>query len=71
VPSPMLTTGEGPCLDAARTGRMVVTRGEEISRRWPRFGEQLFDRTPYVAVISLPLPMAGGVTNPRCNVSTW
>src|ERR1700710_712461 len=31
------TTGEGPCLDAARSGRMVVTRGEEISRRWPRF----------------------------------
>lgn len=28
---------EGPCLEAARTGRMVRVKVDEVARRWPRF----------------------------------
>jgi hypothetical protein len=51
------TQGEGPCLDAARTGRTVVARAEQIRRRWPAFGEQFAARTPFRAAISIPLPL--------------
>jgi ANTAR domain/GAF domain len=39
-----LQTGEGPCLDAFRAGRLVHEEGaERISARWPEFGPRLVD----------------------------
>ncbi|MCW2529658.1 MAG: hypothetical protein JWM76_4518 [Pseudonocardiales bacterium] len=51
------TQGEGPCLDAARSGRVVIAEAEHIEQRWPAFGEQFSQQTPFRAVISIPLPM--------------
>jgi hypothetical protein len=51
------TRGAGPCLEAARNGRMIVSVGEDLEQRWPVYAEDLADRTPYRAVISLPLPL--------------
>jgi hypothetical protein len=55
------THGEGPCLDAARSGRLVAVQGDEIRQRWPLFAEELFDTTPFVALISVPLPLSADV----------
>jgi hypothetical protein len=52
------TQGEGPCLDAGRSGRTVFATAADIKRRWPTFAEQLSLRTPFVAVVSLPMPLA-------------
>jgi len=49
------TTGEGPCLQAVRRGDTVLAGPEQILDRWPEYGQELFARTPYDAVISLPL----------------
>jgi GAF domain-containing protein len=36
-----IQAGEGPCIEAARTGQVVVARSaEEITARWPKFGPQ-------------------------------
>jgi hypothetical protein len=51
------TQGEGPCLDAARSGRIVIAQAEQIEQRWPAFGEQFFHQTPFRAAISIPLPL--------------
>ncbi|MCW2525512.1 MAG: hypothetical protein JWM76_372 [Pseudonocardiales bacterium] len=51
------TQGEGPCLDAARSGRIVIAETEHIEQRWPAFGEQFSQQTPFRAVISIPLPL--------------
>ncbi|MCW2529008.1 MAG: hypothetical protein JWM76_3868 [Pseudonocardiales bacterium] len=48
------TQGEGPCLDAARSGQIVFAQAEQIQRRWPAFGEQFARQTPFRAVISIP-----------------
>jgi GAF domain-containing protein len=56
------TQGEGPCLDAARDGRMLVVGAEDMARRWPTFADELFRRTPYRAIISVPLPLTDGLT---------
>jgi hypothetical protein len=49
------TTGEGPCLHAVRHGDTVLAGPEQILGSWPEYGQELFARTPYDAVISLPL----------------
>jgi len=49
------TTGQGPCLDAVRTGDTVLAGPEQIRDSWPEYGNELFTQTPYGAVISLPL----------------
>jgi hypothetical protein len=49
------TTGEGPCLQAVRHGDTVLAGPEQILDCWPEYGQELFARTPYDAVISLPL----------------
>jgi anti-anti-sigma factor len=49
--------GEGPCLDAARSGRVVIAQAEQIQQRWPAFGDQFAQQTPFRAVISIPLPL--------------
>lgn len=56
------TQGEGPCLDATRSGRIVVARREQIERRWPMFADALFRRTPYRSIIAVPLPLAAELT---------
>jgi hypothetical protein len=55
------THGEGPCLDAARAGRPVAVEEPEIRERWPMFAQELFDTTPFVALISVPLPLSTDV----------
>ncbi len=52
------TQGEGPCLHAAVHGQLVVTAEEELQQRWPTFAHELFTRTPYRAVVTVPLMMA-------------
>jgi hypothetical protein len=49
------TTGQGPCLDAVRTGDTVLAGRDEILDSWPGYGHELFAQTPYGAVISMPL----------------
>jgi hypothetical protein len=53
------TTGQGPCLEAVRSGDTVLAGAEKILGNWPAYGEELFSRTPYAAVISLPLDISG------------
>lgn len=52
------TQGEGPCLDAARDRRIQVADLQRMEERWPSFARELFRRTPYRAIISLPLTLA-------------
>jgi hypothetical protein len=52
------TQGEGPCLEAAASGRTQVARMADMSARWPAFAEALAQQTPYAAIISLPLRVA-------------
>jgi hypothetical protein len=53
------TTGQGPCLDAVRNRDTVLADREQILDSWPEYGQELFARTPYDAVISLPLTIVG------------
>jgi hypothetical protein len=52
------TVGDGPCMMAARRGEPVFAAEDELARRWPQFTEQLFERTPYRAVVAFPLLQA-------------
>jgi hypothetical protein len=54
------TTGQGPCLEAVRSGDTVLAGAEKILGSWPEYGQELFSRTPYAAVISLPLEISSG-----------
>jgi hypothetical protein len=56
------TTGEGPCLQAVRHGNTVLAGPEQILDAWPEYGQELFARTPYDAVISLPLKITAQAT---------
>ena len=49
------TYGDGPCLQAHRTGDPQVLTAAEISHRWPELYQDLTSVTPYRAVASLPL----------------
>ena len=51
------TQGEGRCLDASKHCRLVIAGPVDIEQRWPAFARELFNLTPYRAVISLPLPL--------------
>ncbi|MCU1688326.1 MAG: uncharacterized protein JWN61_573 [Pseudonocardiales bacterium] len=53
------TYGEGPCLDAARLGRIAAVAMPELAWNWPSFADALA-ATPYRGLISLPIPMADG-----------
>jgi len=52
------TVGDGPCMMAARLGEPVFASEEDLRRRWPQFAEQLFERTPFRAVVAFPLLQA-------------
>ncbi|XVS62268.1 ANTAR domain-containing protein [Actinosynnema sp. CA-299493] len=45
---------EGPCLEAARTGQLVLAVPAELPRRWPAFGELVAD-FGVAAYLSVPL----------------
>jgi hypothetical protein len=49
------TVGAGPCMTAQASQEPVFALLEDLRRRWPAFAELLQDRTPYRAVIALPL----------------
>jgi len=49
------TLGDGPCLDAHATGEPVEATEQTMARRWPEFHLQLVTRTPYRAIVSLPM----------------
>jgi hypothetical protein len=51
------THGDGPCLAAARTGKPQVARMPDLVRRWPAFASDFAARTPYQAIISMPIAM--------------
>ena len=56
-----LETGEGPCLEAARTGTAVSVPDIELSEaRWPHFARAAVD-VGYSAVHSIPLRVQGSV----------
>ncbi|SHG71008.1 ANTAR domain-containing protein [Jatrophihabitans endophyticus] len=50
------TLGDGPGWESTRNGQPLAADHEAIHRRWSVFADQLFARTPYRAVLSLPLP---------------
>ncbi|MGY1619278.1 GAF domain-containing protein [Geodermatophilus sp. SYSU D00691] len=49
------TVGEGPCTTAQESREPVFALHEDLRRRWPTFTDLLEERTPYCAVVALPL----------------
>lgn len=49
------TAGDGPCWVAQQDRRPIVAGPHEMTDRWPAFAADLLARTPYRAVVSLPL----------------
>ncbi len=49
------TVGEGPCLTAHGQDRAVLATDEILAQRWPSFHGELVLRTPYRAILSLPI----------------
>ena len=52
------TQGEGPCLDAARGRQVLVADSTQIDRRWPSYGAELFARTPFRGIATIPISLA-------------
>ena len=52
------TQGEGPCLDAARTSRIVIAGEADIRGQWPLFAAEFFEQTPYRGAMCLPLRLS-------------
>ena len=53
--------GEGPCLQAWRTGHPVFAVAADLRARWPGYADLLLTRTSYRGVISLPVRRPRGV----------
>ncbi len=49
------TAGAGPCRTAAEHHQPVFAASDDLRRRWPGFAELLAERTPFRAVVALPL----------------
>ncbi|RBY96051.1 GAF domain-containing protein [Blastococcus sp. TF02-8] len=49
------TAGQGPCTTCRVEGQPVLAVQEELQRRWPVFTRLLESRTPFRAVLALPL----------------
>src|SRR4051812_17534846 len=49
------TVGNGPCLAAQEGREPVFALEDDLCRRWPAFADRLLIRTPYRAVVALPL----------------
>jgi hypothetical protein len=52
------TVGEGPCLVAAAEQRSVVADAAQLEERWPAYAKELFDHTPFRAIVALPLTLS-------------
>jgi hypothetical protein len=52
------TVGEGPCMLALSTRQPVFAVAEDLRRKWPVFADLLMTRTPFRAVVTLPLQPA-------------
>lgn len=52
------TVGDGPCMAAQQTGEPVFAAEEDLRRRWPAYTARLHTRTPYRAIVGLPLTRA-------------
>lgn len=49
------TVGDGPCLEAHASGQAVLATAEMMARCWPAFHHELTARTPYRAIVSVPI----------------
>jgi hypothetical protein len=49
------TAGDGPCESAQRHQEPVFAAFADLQRRWPAFARLLAERTPYRAVVALPI----------------
>jgi hypothetical protein len=49
------TVGAGPCLTAQESREPVFALSADLRRRWPPLADLLAERTPYCAVVALPL----------------
>jgi hypothetical protein len=49
------TAGSGPCQTAQEHREPVFAAFEDLRRRWPTFADLLAERTPFRAVVALPL----------------
>jgi hypothetical protein len=49
------TVGQGPCTTAQEAREPVFALQADLRRRWPPFADLLLSRTPYRAVVALPL----------------
>jgi hypothetical protein len=52
------TQGEGPCLEAARTNRVVIAGEPDIEQKWPLFAADFFAQTPYRGALCMPLRLS-------------
>ena len=52
------TEGEGPCVDAARTSRIVIAGEDDIRQQWPLFAAEFFAQTPYRGALCMPLRLS-------------
>jgi hypothetical protein len=55
------TLGEGPCLEAYRTGRAGCYSATEIAHRWPTYAQRLADETAYRSCATFPLDLGDGL----------
>lgn len=53
--------GEGPCLAAAVAKTACVADLAELTVRWPVYGEELTEQTPFRSVAAVPLSTPDGV----------
>ena len=49
------TAGHGPCESAQQNQEPVFAAFADLQRRWPAFARLLAERTPYRAVVALPI----------------
>jgi hypothetical protein len=55
------TQGQGPCMVAGRDGRILASDARELARDWPLYARELFERTPFRAVLTVPLPITAKI----------
>jgi hypothetical protein len=48
------TLGDGPCLTAAQSQSLLVAGPQELIQRWPTYADELRNKTPYQAVVTVP-----------------
>src|SRR3954454_3674667 len=56
------TQGQGPCLAAGRQRRVLACERADLTAEWPSFAAELFARTPYRAVLTLPLTITSATS---------